>query len=77
MGWIERKTRFNDTRLPNASLRAEDQKRPSSGGSEKYDMIITRTHTHLQQGLCPCETKAPYTFAGAHNDPYSSLASFR
>lgn len=50
MGWIERKTRFNDTRLPDASLRAEDQKRPSSGGSE--NMKHQHAHTHIYTHIC-------------------------
>lgn len=76
MGWIERKMGFNDTRLPDASLRAEDEKRHSSGGSENMKRQHTHTHTSAAS-VTPCETKGPYTFGGAHNDSYSSLASFR
>jgi len=45
MGWIERKMRFNDTHLPDTSLRAEDEKRHSSGGSE--NMKRQHAHTHI------------------------------
>lgn len=51
MGWIERKMGFNDTRLPDASLRAEDEKRHSSGGSENMKRQHTHTHTHLRRAL--------------------------
>lgn len=49
MGWIERKARCNDTRLPDASLRAEDEKRRSGGGSE--NMKHQHAHTRLRRAL--------------------------